>query len=103
MEKQINSLITFNSVIDSKNIEIKYELVFNMIDGKVKNAITHTESSMRCLWNGFFTLHTNAVKTQCLQNVGFFGPHHVPIWEKHMQTWRVSVSALLHAAVTSFV
>ena len=40
---------------------------------------------------------------QCLQNVGFFGPHHVPIWEKHMQTWRVSVSALLHAAVTSFV
>ena len=40
---------------------------------------------------------------QCLQNVGFFGPHHVPIWEKHMQTCRVSVSALLHAAVTSFV
>ena len=40
---------------------------------------------------------------QCLQNVGFFGPHHVPIWEKHMQTWRVSVSALLYAAVTSFV
>ena len=32
---------------------------------------------------------------QCLQNVGFFGPHHDPIWEKHMQTWRVSVSALL--------
>ena len=40
---------------------------------------------------------------QCLQNVGFFGPHHVPIWEEQMQTWRVSVSALLHAAVTSFV
>ena len=40
---------------------------------------------------------------QCLQIVGFFGPHHVPICEKHMQTWRISVSALLHAAVTSFV
>ena len=36
MEKQINSLVTFNSVIDSKNVEIKYELVFTMIDGKVK-------------------------------------------------------------------
>ena len=41
--------------------------------------------------------------SQCLQNVGFFDSHHVPIWEKHMQTWRVSVSAQLHAAVTSFV
>ena len=48
MKKQINSLVIFNSVIDSKNVEIKYELVFTMIDGKVKNAITHTESSMQC-------------------------------------------------------
>ena len=48
-------------------------------------------------------LRRKELKKQCLQNVGFFGPHHVPIWEKHMQTWGVSVSALLHAAVTSFL
>ena len=56
----------------------------------------------------FYTCFLGAARTcscqrQCLQIVGLFGPHHVPIWEKHMQTWRVSVSALLHAAVTSFV
>ena len=34
---------------------------------------------------------------------GIFWPHHVPIQEKQMQTWRVGMSAVLHAASTSFV
>ena len=48
IENQIRSLLPFHTVIDGKNIEIKYKLVFTMIDGKVKNAITETDSSMRC-------------------------------------------------------
>ena len=64
-----------------------------------KNDISYYDS---CQNSGLFKMKP-LIGKQCLQNVGFFGPHHVPIWEKPMQTWRVSLSALLHAAVTSFV
>ena len=48
VEKQIESLIPFQTTFDELNVQIKYHLTFTMIDGKVKNAITETTSAMRC-------------------------------------------------------
>lgn len=48
IQNQIDSLSPFHTVVNGKNIEINYKLVFTMIDGKVKNAVTETDSSMRC-------------------------------------------------------
>ena len=45
---QIQSLTSYKTVIDGKEIEISYVLVFSMIDGKVVNSITGTKSTMRC-------------------------------------------------------
>ncbi|CAH0546850.1 unnamed protein product [Brassicogethes aeneus] len=47
IEQQIRSLLPFYNV-HGKKIKIEYKLVFTMIDGKIKNAITETDSSMRC-------------------------------------------------------
>ena len=48
VEKQIENLIPFDTVLSSRNIRVHYKLAFTMVDGKVKNAITGTTSAMRC-------------------------------------------------------
>jgi len=48
IEAQIASLVSFNIVVDGKEIAVNYELVFSMVDGKVINSVTGTKSSLRC-------------------------------------------------------
>lgn len=48
VEKQIENLEPFHTVLSSNNVKVNYQLAFTMIDGKVKNAITGTSSAMRC-------------------------------------------------------
>ena len=48
VEKQIENLLPFDTVLSSRNVRVVYQLAFTMIDGKVKNAVTGTSSAMRC-------------------------------------------------------
>ena len=48
VDKQIAYLVTFATIMECTNVEVKYELSFTMIDGKVRNAITDTKSTQRC-------------------------------------------------------
>lgn len=48
VENQIESLVPLTTITDAKDVVVKYELFFTMIDGKVCNSVTDTKSSMRC-------------------------------------------------------
>lgn len=48
VDNQIESLTPFTTFIDGKEVTVKYELYFTMIDGKVCNSVTNTKSTMRC-------------------------------------------------------
>lgn len=48
IENQIKSFVPFEIVIDGKEISIVYNMAFIMIDGKVYNAVSSTNSSQRC-------------------------------------------------------
>lgn len=50
IKEQIKSLVSFETVIDGKEISIVYNMcmTFTMIDGKVCNTLTSTKSVQRC-------------------------------------------------------
>ncbi|KAJ4431291.1 hypothetical protein ANN_19888 [Periplaneta americana] len=48
IERQIHHLQPFICELDGKQIEVIYNMLFTMIDGKVYNAITGTSSTQRC-------------------------------------------------------
>ena len=45
IENQIKSLVPYHTVLDDRNVTVNSELVFCMIDGKVKNAVTEITSA----------------------------------------------------------
>lgn len=62
VEEQINTLVSFQTVIFRKEIKITYEMAFTMIDGKVCNAVTSTKSTMRCYLCGSTSKEFNNLK-----------------------------------------
>lgn len=48
MNQQITSLVPFTVEHNGQEIVVNYKLVFTMIDGKVRNSITMTKSTLRC-------------------------------------------------------
>ena len=48
IKKQVDKLVLFHKIVDEKEFSVSYKLAFTMLDGKVCNAITGTESTQRC-------------------------------------------------------
>ena len=48
IEDQIKSLKPLQTLIDGKVCQVRFELNFTMIDGKMYNKVTGTKSAMRC-------------------------------------------------------
>lgn len=48
IKQQESNLVSFESIIDGKEISVSFQLAFTMIDGKVCNAITNNASTQRC-------------------------------------------------------
>lgn len=49
IKEQETKLVSFETVINGKEISVSYKLALTMIDGKVCNAITETVSTQRLL------------------------------------------------------
>lgn len=48
IKEQESKLVSFETIMDGKEITVSYKLALTMIDGKVCNAITNTTSTQRC-------------------------------------------------------
>ncbi|XP_018338944.1 PREDICTED: uncharacterized protein LOC108756365 [Trachymyrmex septentrionalis] len=48
VEDQVENLVPFNEYFRGKNIKVRYSLSLTMVDGKVCNALSETDSAQRC-------------------------------------------------------
>ncbi|KAG5881960.1 hypothetical protein JTB14_020524 [Gonioctena quinquepunctata] len=90
IKQQETNLVPYETVINAKTISVAFKLAFTMIDGKVCNAITATESAQCCYLcqatskdfnnidailkreiNGLSTLHAWIRFFECCLHVGY--------------------------------
>lgn len=99
VDEQIASLVTFNSVVGDNNVEVKYELSFTMIDGKVRNAITNTASAQRCYLCNLTSKNFNNLQlveqTKCDSSKLNFGISSLHAWIRFME-WMLHIAYKLN-------
>lgn len=69
IQKQIDALENYSTVIDGKRISVKYVLSLTMIDGKVCNSLTETASAQRCLVCGSTSKEFNNIDSMLKKDV----------------------------------
>lgn len=99
VDQQIASLVTFNTVLEGSNVEVKYELSFTMIDGKVRHAITGTKSAQRCCICNLTSKNFNNLElveqTDCDRSKLNFGISSLHAWIRFME-WMFHIAYKLN-------
>lgn len=89
--EEINQLVPTIGNVDGKEVSVKHELLFTMIDGKVCNAMTETSSAQKCYICGATPKFMNDESREFMvnkENLGFgISPLHA---------WIRSFECLLH-------
>lgn len=69
IDEEIRNIQNSNVLVQSKQIGIKHELIFSMVDGKVCNAVTETTSTMRCFICGATSTHFNKIDEMIARDI----------------------------------